>query len=77
MMEESPTLPYRLFVIPPVEVAAARLPCMSRATAPTVPIFGILWSSWHCVDSFSFNLRSYFNLRFVLKYAFSTISNPN
>ncbi|MNY77357.1 hypothetical protein D3C86_2172290 [compost metagenome] len=34
---ESPTLPYFLFVIPPVEVAAARFPFLSSATAPTVP----------------------------------------
>ena len=34
---ESPTRPYFLFVRPPVEVPAARLPCVSRATQPTVP----------------------------------------
>ena len=37
MMGESPTRPGRLLVMPPVEVAAARLPAPSRATAPTVP----------------------------------------
>jgi len=37
MMGESPTRPWRLFVIPPVEVAAARSPAASNATAPTVP----------------------------------------
>src|SRR5439155_25053510 len=34
---ESPTRPYFLFVRPPVEVPAARLPCVSSATQPTVP----------------------------------------
>lgn len=40
-MGESPTLPGRLAVIPPVEVAKAVLPALSRATAPTVsqPLF--------------------------------------
>src|SRR6218665_2205900 len=42
MSGESPTRPTRLLVMPPVEVAAARWPCMSSATAPTVPNF---WSS--------------------------------
>src|SRR5260370_268403 len=37
MMGESPTRPAFLFVVPPVEVAAARLPFLSSATAPTVP----------------------------------------
>ena len=37
MMGESPTRPQRLPVMPPVEVAAARLPSASSATAPTVP----------------------------------------
>ena len=37
MMGESPTRPKRLLVRPPVEVAAARLPFESSATAPTVP----------------------------------------
>jgi len=41
-MGESPIRPKRLLVIPPVDVAAARLPYESRATAPTVPIFGLL-----------------------------------
>ena len=36
MIGESPMRPQRLFVMPPVEVAAARLPFLSRATAPTV-----------------------------------------
>src|SRR4051812_35140857 len=35
----SPTRPKRLLVIPPVLVAAARLPNRSSATAPTVPCF--------------------------------------
>src|SRR6218665_684703 len=39
MSGESPTRPTRLLVMPPVEVAAARWPCMSSATAPTVPNF--------------------------------------
>jgi hypothetical protein len=30
--------PTGLFVRPPVEVPAARSPCSSRATAPTVPV---------------------------------------
>ena len=34
---ESPTRPGSLFVSPPVDVAAARSPCTSSATAPTVP----------------------------------------
>ena len=34
----SPTRPGILFVIPPVEVAAAIFPSLSNATAPTVPI---------------------------------------
>src|SRR5947207_10824995 len=37
MIGESPTRPGRLLVIPPVEVAAARFPSPSSATAPTVP----------------------------------------
>jgi hypothetical protein len=37
MMGESPTRPHRLLVSPPVDVAAARLPLRSTATAPTVP----------------------------------------
>src|ERR1044071_6652394 len=37
MIGLSPTRPGNLPVMPPVEVAAARLPCLSRATAPTVP----------------------------------------
>ena len=36
MSEESPTRPGVLLSVPPVEVAAARLPRKSRATAPTV-----------------------------------------
>jgi hypothetical protein len=36
MSEESPTRPGVLLSVPPVEVAAARLPRASRATAPTV-----------------------------------------
>jgi hypothetical protein len=36
MREESPTRPGVLLRVPPVEVAAARLPWESRATAPTV-----------------------------------------
>ena len=40
-MGESPTLPGILLVIPPVEVAAARFPFISIATAPTVPILFI------------------------------------
>ena len=36
---ESPTRPNRLLVRPPVDVAAARLPARSSATAPTVPYF--------------------------------------
>jgi len=38
MMGESPTRPAFLFVVPPVEVAAARLPFLSSATAPTVHV---------------------------------------
>ena len=38
MMGESPTRPTCLLVSPPVEVAAARLPARSSATAPTVPL---------------------------------------
>ena len=38
MIGESPTRPHFLPVMPPVEVAAARLPVASSATAPTVPI---------------------------------------
>ncbi len=38
MIGESPTRPHFLPVMPPVEVAAARLPCAASATAPTVPI---------------------------------------
>ncbi len=38
----SPTLPNFLFVIPPVEVAAAKFPFLSKATAPTVPNFSVL-----------------------------------
>src|SRR3984885_10063445 len=37
MIGESPTRPWRLLVMPPVEVAAARSPLASSATAPTVP----------------------------------------
>src|SRR6266566_2956138 len=37
MIGESPMRPQRLFEMPPVEVPAARRPCWSRATAPTVP----------------------------------------
>src|SRR5205807_9240750 len=37
MIGESPTRPYCLFVVPPVDVPAARLPAASSATAPTVP----------------------------------------
>src|ERR1035437_8300016 len=36
MREDSPTRPGVLLRVPPVEVAAARLPWASRATAPTV-----------------------------------------
>src|ERR1035437_5695723 len=36
MREESPTRPGVLLRVPPIEVAAARLPWASRATAPTV-----------------------------------------
>ena len=36
MRDESPTRPGSLLSVPPVEVAAAMLPCESRATAPTV-----------------------------------------
>src|SRR6266702_1749009 len=37
MIGESPMRPQRLLEMPPVEVPAARPPCWSRATAPTVP----------------------------------------
>ena len=37
MIGVSPTRPARLPVMPPVDVAAARWPCASSATAPTVP----------------------------------------
>src|SRR5438876_2578915 len=40
MMGESPTRPRCLSVSPPVEVAAARCPAPSSATAPTVPLPG-------------------------------------
>jgi hypothetical protein len=36
-MGESPTLQNILLFIPPVEVATAKLPDLSKATAPTVP----------------------------------------
>lgn len=39
MIGESPILPYFLLVSPPVEVAEAKLPKLSQATAPTVPNF--------------------------------------
>ena len=45
MIGVSPIRPLGLPVIPPVEVAAATFPCTSRATAPTVPIPSISWSS--------------------------------
>ena len=37
MIGESPTRPNFLFVRPPVDVPAARLPWVSRETQPTVP----------------------------------------
>ncbi len=37
MIAVSPMRPNFLLVMPPVEVAAARLPKLSQATAPTVP----------------------------------------
>jgi hypothetical protein len=37
MIGASPTRPQRLPVVPPVEVPAAMLPCVSSATTPTVP----------------------------------------
>ncbi len=73
MMGESPTRPQRLPVMPPVEVAAARLPCRSSATAPTVPKASSsfsramaprrLRSSWRCRAG-------------VRKYSLGTISMP-
>jgi hypothetical protein len=43
----SPTRPGDFAVMPPVDVAAARLPFRSRATAPTVPCLrDSSWSSW-------------------------------
>ena len=38
MIAVSPTRPNFLFVMPPVDVAAAKWPLRSQATAPTVPI---------------------------------------
>ena len=49
-MGESPIRPYRLLVIPPVDVPAAKLPCWSRATAPTVPV----WDWVFCTVFFAF-----------------------
>jgi hypothetical protein len=52
----SPSRPKRLFVMPPVEVAAARLPWTSSATAPTVSrsfsSFSFLSASCHCARRF-------------------------
>ena len=42
MTAESPTRPHCWFTTPPVDVAAARLPHLSRATAPTVPSFALV-----------------------------------
>src|SRR5947208_4161174 len=74
MIGESPTRPNRLFVVPPVDVPAARLPLMSSATAPTVPRClgcaadegcSFMSSSCNCFHRFS-----------VQKYDGSTISSP-
>ena len=71
MIGLSPTLPYFFLLIPPVDVAAAKLPNLSRATAPTVPYFGsyFLFSSFYFIDSFNFFFKSS-----VLKYDCSTNS---
>src|SRR5688572_19368035 len=67
MIGASPTRPYCLSVMPPVDVPAARLPALSTATAPTVPNFFSF--------SMSFSWRA-FQRRSVQKYEGSTISRP-
>ena len=46
MTGESPTRPGILLVNPPVDVAAARLPAASSATAPTVPCWSAAEAAW-------------------------------
>jgi hypothetical protein len=60
MIPLSPTLPNFLFVRPPVDVPAAKLPYLSKATAPTVPIFAL----------FSMLTTSYYHY-----YAIKNLSN--
>ena len=62
---ESPTRPKRLSAMPPVEVAAARLPAWSSATAPTVPSLPS-----------SFARRNWRQRSSVRKYEGSTIASP-
>src|ERR1051325_7871132 len=80
MIGVSPMRPYILFVVPPVDVAAARLPLWSSATAPTVPKrFSSARSSSACgfpSCSFSNSSCNAFQRRSVQKYDGSTISNP-
>src|SRR5437763_1729026 len=79
MIGESPMRPHRLFCVPPVEVPAARLPCWSSATAPTVPnLCSSGTSRYVCGLPFSFDSSfcSDFHRRSVQKYFGSTISNP-
>src|SRR5438045_3166796 len=81
MMGESPTRPYCLLLMPPVDVPAARLPSLSSATQPTVPnlcssdsLRLVCGSPVFCSCSSSF--CSDFQRRSVQKYDGSTISSP-
>jgi hypothetical protein len=71
MIGESPIRPTGLLVSPPVEVAAARFPPLSSATAPTVPSSPKLNVGWPPL-AFSSDCHR----RSVKKYSWVTRSNP-
>jgi hypothetical protein len=67
-----------LFVIPPVLVAAARLPCRSIATAPTVPCLSRSLKAGAVAGdfSFAFTFRSCSSRSGVSKERLSTSPTP-
>ncbi len=77
MIGLSPTRPWALLLKPPVDVAAARCPWQSRATAPTVPCFSASEASRICPDAaLACSERNASTRRCVVKYAGSTIASP-
>src|SRR5690606_26212622 len=72
--------PQCLLVMPPVEVPAARLPCASSATAPTVPsasrAYSQSFSAALCSASAAFSFCNCCQRSSVRKYAGSTNGMP-